>query len=89
MAQLTRRVFIGKTSAGAAALGALAATPGLVGSAHASSRPHAAALAAKLDGPLMAHVRNIATGEIALMVGTREVIIRDHELVARLVKAAQ
>jgi hypothetical protein len=40
-----------------------------------------------VDG-LIAHVRNVSTGEIAVMVGTRETIFRDHSLAARLVDAA-
>ena len=39
--------------------------------------------------PLLAHVRDRASGEIVLLVGTREVVIHDRELVLRLVKAAQ
>jgi hypothetical protein len=38
--------------------------------------------------PLIAHVRNVSRGEIALMVGTREVIYHDRELAARLMVAA-
>jgi hypothetical protein len=33
-------------------------------------------------------VRDVATSEIALMVGTRELIYRDPELVSRLVRTA-
>jgi hypothetical protein len=38
---------------------------------------------------MVAHVRNANTGEVALMVGTREIIYRDPGLVARLVGAAR
>jgi hypothetical protein len=89
MAKLTRRGFIRKTSVGAATLGALVAVPRLA-EVEAAPQPHAA------GGPtaghhesLLAHVRNRASGEIALLVGTREVVIHDRELVMRLVKAAQ
>ncbi|HEY3238456.1 MAG TPA: hypothetical protein VGL92_02740 [Acidimicrobiia bacterium] len=37
---------------------------------------------------LIAHVRNAATGEISVMVGTREVIHRDRSLVMRLMGIA-
>jgi hypothetical protein len=37
---------------------------------------------------LIAHVRSVSRGEIALMVGTREVIYQDRELAARLMVAA-
>jgi len=89
MAKLTRRGFIKQTSAGAATIGALAAAPGLA-LAHTSPRTRVTDLStAELHEPLVAHVRNVALGEIALLVGTREVIVRDPELVMRLVKAAR
>jgi len=63
--------------------------PGLA-EVEAAPQPHAAGRpAAGHHEPLLAHVRNRATGEIALLVGTREVVIHDRELVMRLVKAAQ
>jgi len=89
MAKLTRRGFIKKTSAGAATLGALVAVPRLA-EVEAAPQPHAAGgPTAGHHEPLLAHVRNRASGEIALLVGTREVVIHDRELVMRLVKAAQ
>ena len=88
MAKLTRRGFIKKTSVGAATLGALVAVPGLA-EVDATPEAHAAGRPAGPHEPLLAHVRNRASGEIALLVGTREVVIHDRELVMRLVKAAQ
>jgi hypothetical protein len=89
MAKLTRRDLIKQTSAGAAALGALAAVPGLVG-AQGAPESHAAGLsAADRNGPVVAYLRDVAAGEIGLLVGTREIIVRDRELVQRLLKAAQ
>ncbi len=88
MAKLTRRGFIGQTSAGAVALGALAA-PGLVAAAQAAGPVGTHTAAGEPNEPLMAHVRNASTGEVALLVGTREVVVHDHELVRRLVKAAR
>jgi hypothetical protein len=89
MAKLTRRDLIKQTSAGAAALGALAALPGLAG-AQGVPEAHAAGLAvADRTGPLVAYLRDMAKGEIGLLVGTREIIVRDRELVERLLKAAQ
>jgi hypothetical protein len=38
---------------------------------------------------MIAHVSNIATGEVALLVGAREIIFHDPEFVARLMKAAR
>ena len=38
---------------------------------------------------MIVHIRDIAGSEIALMVGTREVVFSDPQLVGRLVQAAQ
>lgn len=88
MAKLTRSGFIKKTSAGAATIGALAAAPSLT-AAHAASEALAPDHTAALREPMLAHVRNAASGEIAILVGTREVIVHDRELVKRLAKAAR
>jgi hypothetical protein len=42
---------------------------------------------ATLAEPLVAHVRDLTTGEISLMVGEREIIFRDPGLVVRLLNA--
>lgn len=41
-----------------------------------------------LAGPMLVHVRDLASAEVALMVGTQELVYRDPELVSRLVTAA-
>lgn len=88
MAKVTRRGFIAKSSAGAAAVGALAVAPGLA-AAHAAPKAPLAGGSVLLNEALVAHVRDAASGEIAILVGDREVIVRDRELVARLVQAAR
>ena len=88
MANLSRKGFIGKASVGALTVGALVAVPGYeIGSAaaHASAEDTTAAH----TGPLLAHLRNAKTGEIAILVGTREVVIHDRVLARRLLQAAQ
>ena len=89
MAKLTRRDLIKQTSAGAAALGALAAVPGLAGAQGAPEAPAAGLALTDGNGPLVAYLRDVAVGEIGLLVGTREIIVRDRELVQRLLRAAQ
>jgi hypothetical protein len=37
---------------------------------------------------MLVHVRDLATGEVAMMVGSQELIYRDPELVSRLVRTA-
>ncbi|HWE61142.1 MAG TPA: twin-arginine translocation signal domain-containing protein [Chloroflexota bacterium] len=89
MAPVTRRGFIKHASVGAATVGALSTLPTLA-TAHAargiaaSDRGHAG-----LHEPLAAVVRDVRTGEIALLIGTREVIVHDPDLAMRLVKAAR
>ena len=80
-----RRRFITQTSIAAAA--ALAIVPALSHVQLAPSGPAAPVPAPALAEPLTAFVRDAQTGEIALFVGTREVIVRDAALVARLVQA--
>ncbi len=93
MSRLTRRKFLAQASLGAAAAGGLAtglvAVPRLVGLARQTSETPAAALGSALSEPVVAHVRNLTTGEVAVMIGTREVVYRDPELVARLVGSAR
>jgi hypothetical protein len=37
----------------------------------------------------VAHVRDLSTGEIGIFNGTREVVLKDPQLAARLFRAAQ
>ena len=43
---------------------------------------------ASLDGPLIAHVKDLSTGEIGVYMGTSEVTFRDPQLAAKLYRAA-
>jgi 3-hydroxyisobutyrate dehydrogenase-like beta-hydroxyacid dehydrogenase len=88
MAQVTRQGFIKQASVGAAAVGAATALPSLV-SAHAAQAAASSDLAkAELHGPVAAYVRDARTGEIAVLVGTREIVVHDPKLVMRLLRIA-
>ena len=87
MTRLTRRSFLKQTSAGTAVLGLLPAVPALAAIRH-SMRP-VPELPAKFPGHLVLHVSNVAAGEMTLLVGAREIVFRDPEVVARLLKAAR
>jgi hypothetical protein len=39
------------------------------------------------SGPLVAYITDIRSGEVLVMMGEREVLIRDHKLCARLARA--
>jgi hypothetical protein len=58
-------------------------------SAHAAGPIHTASAAGAVAGPLVAYVRNAATGEVTILHGTREIVVHDPELVKRLVHAAR
>jgi len=85
MSRMSRRAFISTAGAtGAAAL-----------SAAALGAPKLAGVTAKLgpegplpDGPVVAYVRDAKAGEVAVMVGDREVAVKDAALVRRIVDAA-
>lgn len=90
MGKLTRRTFLARASvAAAAATGGAAALADLATSAvpAAAAGPTVRAATQTRGEPLVAHVRSIATGEVAVMMGTREVVYRDRALVARLLGA--
>ncbi len=69
--------------AGAAAAPASAATPG--SSSTGGDGPPAAAH----DEPLVIHVHDARTGVVDLYTGTQHVRVTDHQLAARLARAAR
>ena len=77
MSDATRRGFLVMTGAGAAAV----AVPGAV--AQPVVRSYSA------SGSLVAHIADVAGSALSIMVGEREVVVRDPDLVARLVHAAR
>lgn len=90
MTELTRRSFLTRASAGAAAgslAGGLVAMARVDGPRRTTEMP--VTTAAESADDLIAHVRNVPTGEIALMIGGREVIHRDRALAARLLDMAR
>jgi hypothetical protein len=86
--KLTRRSFLKQTSASAATLSLLPAIPALATISH-SPEATMPLLPAESTGPIVVHVSNVGTGEITLLVGAREIVFHDPELVARLIKAAR
>lgn len=84
MATMTRRTFITRTTAGAAALGVAAgALGGGIGVATADA--HSASPAHNASGePLMVYVTDAARGEVTFLQGQREIVRREPALVARL-----
>lgn len=90
MAFLTRRGFLGRASVGIATLGMLIGVPGMAAVADSSEAAPAADLSAvEFSEPMVARISNLATGELSLLVGTREIFYKDADLVLRLVQAAK
>lgn len=79
MSQLSRRTFMVQASlAGAAAASGAAATPLLAGAAPA---------AVPAPTTLLLHVRDVRTGEVAVLADAEEIVFRDSRLVASLLQA--
>ena len=87
MIQANRRRFLCQTSVAAAA--ALAIVPSFARPGSVSPSQTSLEAAEALSEPLAAYVRDAKTGEIAVFIGSREVIIRDLGLVAQLVHATR
>jgi hypothetical protein len=86
MTDLNRRSFLKQTSVGAATLGLLSSLPALAAIPDSPLATKPEVPAAAFSGPMIAHVSDVATGEVALLVGAREIIFHDPQLVARLMK---
>ena len=89
MNNLSRRRFLTHSSLGVAFVGAVAAVPGLSAVLKLPAPATPIGSQPALAGPLVAHVRDLASGEVSIMVGTREVIERDRDLATRLYAAAR
>ena len=85
MSDLTRRGFVKSsagTAAGIAAVGVLA----VPASSDASTATDAHATSSE---PVIAYVKDPRKGEIAVMSGDREVVIRDRKLASQIARAAR
>ncbi len=94
MSELTRRAFLKQSGVTAAAAGAAVAVPkGLMGRSQperqkrpARQTTSAAGAERQAERRLVVHVPDTGKSELHLMVGEREVVLRDRELVSRLVR---
>jgi hypothetical protein len=95
MENVSRRGLLRNGSLAVVGAGLVGAVPAFsAGDASAADRspataPESAALPAgtSLDGPLVAHVKDLSTGEIGVYMGTSEVTFRDPHLAAKLYRA--
>lgn len=95
MATLTRRGLMRRTALGTAAAGALLIAPERAfahtgtGTRAPMTRMSPAPHSLDARAPLGAYIHDVTTGEITLLLGTREVTIHDPDLVQRLVRAVR
>jgi hypothetical protein len=96
MAEVSRRAFLTRSTAAVAAAGLATALPALPAAVSAvdaqapavdDSVSAADTELAASAGPIIAQVRDLASGEIGVFNGTREVIYRDPQLALRLLRA--
>ena len=81
MTDTSRRKLIVAAGAGAA-VGTVALTGGHAAAAEATRRPGSA------HEPVVAFVKDHKSSELRLMVGEREVVVHDRDLVTRILNAA-
>ena len=99
MSEVSRRMFLKGGSAAVVAAGAISAIPGLPavmglvetqGPADAGAAESAVAdteSSGLMSEPVIAHIRDLTTGEIGLLSGTREITVLNPQLAASLVRA--
>jgi len=92
MEPTSRRQFLKRSSAVAAAAGVAAAVP--AGAAQAFTKSDANEVPRlpdddSVDVPVIAHVRDVRKGLVSLYVGEREITIKDRRLAASLFRATR
>jgi hypothetical protein len=94
MADLTRRKFLSRGSVTAVgAVGALSLGPTALAAAASaiagSGEDVGTDELSALDGPMLVHVRDAATGEVEVLVDETSVVFSDRALVSKLQSAAK
>ena len=93
MGSIDRRRFLLQSGAAVAAVGVASTVPAGAVKALAKDRGGAAPATvpadAKLDEAVVAHLRDLHTGEVALFKGHREVTVKDKHLAALLFNATR
>jgi hypothetical protein len=86
MSETNRRNFLAAAGAGAAAVGTVAVTAGTARATEARRKTQLTKNGARET--VVAYVKDHRSSELRLMVGEREVIVNDRDLVTRILNAA-
>ncbi len=103
MADVDRRTFLARSGLLAAAAGAAAVVPGVLTTlsadapevdaaatdASSASADDLVATAASSSEPLIAHVRDLETGEIGIFNGAKEIVVQNPALARSILRAAR
>ncbi|MGA7173043.1 MAG: twin-arginine translocation signal domain-containing protein [Candidatus Dormiibacterota bacterium] len=92
MNRVSRRTFLRQASLGAAAVGVATTVPSFLRPGSKSTGKSAAVRPmgrVTQDGPLVAHIDDVNTGEITVMVGTRQVTLQNDQIARQLLGATQ
>jgi len=90
VSEVTRRKFLIGSGIGAAGVVAAGAAGGLPGIASAAAdAPSHEELETAARRPMMLHVRDARRGEVGILVGEKEVVVKDKALVAKLLRATR
>lgn len=94
MSELSRRSFLKQSGATAVAAGAVIMTPKALSRKAPKAKPAGAAKSRSQASSksssrtLVAHVPDVRKGEVRVLIGEREIVIHDRDLVSRLARAA-
>ena len=90
MGEVSRRAFLASTSAGAVAIAGVASgglgAAGLLATEEGELSPEELSAAA---APMLLHVRDVAAGEIEILVEDRSLVVTDKALVAKVLRAGR
>ena len=90
MEPTNRRDFLKHASVAAAVAGTAAAVPlSFADAAGADEKQPKVPAGARVDEHVVAHLRNVQTGEVAIYAGDREITVKDKRLAALLYKASR
>lgn len=89
MEPTSRRQFLKRSSAVAAAAGVVAAAPTTAAKALSAHTEQSLPEDTSVDVPVVAHVRDVRKGLVALYTGDKEIIVKNKRLAAALYHATR